>query len=92
MLSKGVYLGALYDIAYDKPETHAIAKNNDIYFAFYAEEWNGEVELRGLEKGKYQLVDYVNNIDLGTVNVEGTTVKHKVNFKQHLLIEAKRLD
>ena len=92
MLPKGIYLGALYDIAYDKPETHAIAKNDDIYFAFYAEEWNGEVELRGLEKGKYQLVDYVNNKYLGTVDVEGTKVKYKVNFKQHLLIEAKRLD
>jgi alpha-galactosidase len=92
MLPKGIYLGNLYDMGFDKPETHAIAKNKDVYFAFYADQWTGEVEFRGLKKGNYQLLDYVNGKDLGVVMVEDTTAKYTVEFTQYLLVEAKRLD
>jgi len=92
MLPKGIYLGQLYDLGFDVPETHAIAIDDDIYFAFYADQFSGEVELRGLTNGKYQLLDYVNGKDLGIVSVDSTTVKHNFEFSQYLLIEAKRLD
>lgn len=52
MLSTGDYLN-LYDIAWDKPETHVIAKNGRMYYAFYADEWQGgAIELRGLDPGE----------------------------------------
>lgn len=92
MLSKGIYLGELYDIGFDKPETHAIAKDNNVYFAFYADKWDEDVELRGLEKGKYQLFDYVNGNTLGEIDVENTSAKFKATFTQYLLIEAKRVE
>ena len=41
MLSKGQYVGGLYDIGFDKPETHAIQKGSAMYYAFFAPEWNG---------------------------------------------------
>jgi alpha-galactosidase len=86
MLSKGQYLGGLYDIGFDKPETHAIRKNDSMYYAFYAPHWTGDVELRGLGSGEYRITDYVNHRELGTVH--GPAARLAVTFDKHLLIEA----
>lgn len=84
MLSKGNYLN-LYDIVYDKPESHVIQKEKNFYYAFYADEWQGPVELRGLENKEYKVYDYVNGVDMGTVT--GPVGKINPTFKEHLLIE-----
>jgi alpha-galactosidase len=87
LLSKADYAGGLYDIGYDKPETHAILKGDTLFYAFYAGEWNGEVELRGLENNKtYSVIDYVNNKLLDSVN--GESPKINLNFEKYLLIKA----
>jgi len=86
MLSKGQYRGDLYDIGFDRPETHAIAKDNDMYYAFFAPQYKGSVELRGLKSGSYKIRDYENNRDLGTI--QGPTAHLNVDFSKHLLIEA----
>jgi alpha-galactosidase len=68
MLSKETYLGDLYDIGYDKPETHVIAKGDTLFYAFYDKEWKGSIPLRGLkENGSYRAVDYVNRKEIATV-------------------------
>ena len=85
MLSKGEYLGELYDIGFDSPETHAVRKSQKIYYSFYAPEWKGTVELRGLSNRKYRVVDYVNDKDLGLV--QGPTAKLDINFSKHLMLE-----
>jgi alpha-galactosidase len=85
MLPKGEYLGELYDIGFDLPETHAIAKDNRLYYAFYAKKWDAKVELRGLSSGKYQVYDYINNKNLGTVS--GPTAKLNAKFSDYLLLE-----
>jgi alpha-galactosidase len=86
MLSRGEYLGALYDIGFDHPEAHAIRKGEAMYYAFFARDWSGDVELRGLQDRGYHLVDYVNRKDLGTVH--GPKAAISVKFKQHLLLQA----
>jgi alpha-galactosidase len=87
MLPEGNYLGGLYDIGYEKPETHVIEKNGTLYFAFYQNEWNGSIELRGLTAGKtYHITDYVNNNDYGKLDVGQPFVQ--VSFNQYLLLEA----
>ncbi len=86
MLPAGAYLGSLYDIGFDKPEAHAIQKDGRMYYAFYANEWNGEVELRGLEAGSYRVLDYVNQKDYGSVT--GPAAKIAVQFSRNLLLEA----
>ena len=85
MLSKGQYLGQLYDIGFDAPETHAIRKDQAMYYAFFAREWKGTVELRGLEGRNYSVVDYVAGKSLGTVS--GPTAYLLVEFDGHLLLE-----
>jgi len=87
MLSRGEYLGTLYDIGFDKPETHAIRKDGKMYYAFYAPQWTGKVTLRGLDGRNYRVTDYVDGKDLGTVH--GPIATLDVKFEKHLLIEAK---
>lgn len=85
-LSKADYRGELYDIGYDKPETHAIRKGDTMNYAFYADKWDGEIELRGLENKTYKIIDYVNNKFIS--NVRGNNPKIKVQFDKYLLIKA----
>jgi alpha-galactosidase len=87
MLSRGEYLGDLYDIGFDSPETHVIRKNREFYYAFFARQWNGPIELRGLEDRAYRIVDYVNNKDFG--KVRGPTARISAEFDRHLLLEAR---
>lgn len=87
MLSKADYLGKLYDIGYDKPEAHVIKKQGTLYYAFYADSWNGQIELRGLEENtNYVLLDYVNQKSLGKMDSSDPFVD--VSFSGFLLIEA----
>lgn len=85
MLPEGQYLGGLYDIGFDKPETHCIRKSGGMYYAFFAPEWDGSVQLRGLAPGKYSVLDYVNNKQLGVVN-GGPDSRLNVAFRHALLI------
>ena len=86
MLPKGEYRGELYDIGFDKPETHAISKDGSIYYAFYADRWNGRLELRGLGAGRYKLRDLFNEVDLGMVDAQANTVNAR--FERFLLVQA----
>lgn len=88
MLSKKEYLN-LYDIAFDVPETHVIQDRDTLFYAFYAENWQGKVELRGLSDQKYIVVDYVNNMVLGHINGNAPTLD--IAFSDYLLIKASPL-
>ena len=85
-LSYGTYLGNLYDIGYDKPEAHAIQKNDTLYYAFYGDNYNGSIELRGLKNTNYNVIDYVNDKELGKVT--GPTGRLNVIFKKYMLLKA----
>lgn len=89
MLSKGSYLN-LYDIIYDLPEAHVIQKADTLYYAFYADHWEGELELRGLNRLDYRVYDYVNQKKLDPV--KGPVGILNASFDGHLLIECVPLD
>lgn len=88
MLSSGTFLD-LYNYGYDFPEAYAILKDGRMYYAFYATHprtgWKGQVELRGLEPGRYHVYDYENQKDLGSISAANPRLK--TQFKQHLLLE-----
>jgi len=90
MLSKGDFLD-LYVYGYDVPEAYAIAKDGKMYYAFFSDDskpFSGEVELRGLKPGTYNVLDYVDGKDLGTVQAEqGNAPRLKTEFQKHLLLE-----
>ena len=85
MLSRGRYLGELYDIGFDVPETHVIRRDQTMYYAFFAKHWQGPVELRGLENRKYKVYDYVNGKSFGIIS--GNKARIPVAFNDHLLLE-----
>jgi len=68
LLPQGIYRGELYDIGFDKPETHVVEKSGRLYYAFYARRWSGPVALRGLTAGRYRVRDYFNDRELGHVS------------------------
>lgn len=86
MLPLGTYRGELYDICFDKPETHAIEKSGRMYYALFATRWDGEVPLRGLTPGSYRIRDYFSDRALGTV--AGASHRLHVAFDRFLLLEA----
>ena len=86
MLPLGLYRGELYDIGFDKPESHVIEKSGRFYYAFYARDFSGRVPLRGLAPGRYRLRDYVNDRTLGEVSAANAALT--VAFRGSLLIEA----
>ncbi len=88
MLPEGFYLGHLYDIGFDKPEAHAIKKDDRIYYAFYADSYEGKIQLKGLKPGiVYSVNDYVNKKNFGKVKNSSSVID--VSFEQYLLLEAK---
>lgn len=86
MLPKGEYLGALYDIGFDKPEAHAISKDGAMYYTFYADQFSGKVQLRGLGKGRYKVRDLFNEKDLGVVDASANSLP--TTFTRFLLLQA----
>jgi alpha-galactosidase len=87
MLPEGCYRGELYDIGYDKPETHVIQKDDTLFYAFYADSWNGKIELRGLsDRNSYKIIDYVKNTEIPLA--EGTNPAINCAFEKYLLIKA----
>jgi alpha-galactosidase len=90
MLSKGEFRD-LYIYGYDVPEAYAIEKDGKMYYAFFAKDngaFAGDVDLRGLKPGAYNVVDYVDGKDLGSVQVEaGKSARLKAEFKGSLLVE-----
>ncbi len=85
MLSQGEFRN-LYVYGFDSPEAYVIAKDGKMYYAFYAPNWNGELQLRGLRSGQYTVKDYVSGKDYGTVS--GPTGSIAATFKDDLLLEA----
>jgi alpha-galactosidase len=85
-LSEGEYLN-LYDIAFDRPETHVIRKGPIMYYAFFAlAPYRGAIRLRGLEPGSFDVIDYVAGKSLGTVTSASPSIT--VAFSGALLLKA----
>ncbi len=84
-LACGEYLN-LYTWGFDYPEAHVIRQNDKLYYAFYADSFDGELELRGLEPGReYTVTEYT--LDTPRVfTIFGGEAIHK-QFNMNYLIE-----
>jgi alpha-galactosidase len=89
-LAEGRYRGDLYDIGFDKPEAHVIEKDGRHYYAFYADRWDGPVELRGLGRRRYTVADFWTGMTIGFASA--TANRLSVAFERFLLLEATPLD
>jgi alpha-galactosidase len=80
------YRGDLYDIGFDRPEAHVVEHEGALYYAFYADRWQGPIELRGLGAGRYEVTDYYNARRLGEAS--RSEPRLPVQFERFLLIKA----
>ncbi|MBB5716630.1 glycoside hydrolase family 36 protein [Sphingomonas aerophila] len=85
-LAEGTYLGGLYDLGFDKPEGHAVAKNGAMHYAFYAKQWDGPIELRGLGTGSYALADAFTGRSLGRATAGRNRIS--ATFERFMLVTA----
>ncbi len=89
-LVNGEYLN-LYDIAYDKPETHVIKKGKVLYYTFFSENsFSGKIRLRGLKNHTYTLINCLNNTKICEVN--GKSPSFNIEFNDFLFIKAVERD
>lgn len=86
MLSKGKYLN-LYDIRFDYPETHVIEKDGKMYYAFYADKYDGEITLRGLDSGREYTVSEYTSDDKKEYKINGSSPVIDTSFEGAYLIE-----
>ena len=88
MLSQGEFQN-LYVTGFDDPEGYVIQQHEKTYFAFFASQpdkpWKGELELRGLKRGRFRVFDYANGKELGTVT--SPRLRIAVQFTGYLLLE-----
>ena len=88
MLSRGEYLN-LYDYGFDKPEAHVIRKDGAMYYAFYANNWDGApIELRGLEPREYTVTEYTAD-EPRSYTLDGANPVINPIFEGNYLIEVK---
>ena len=83
---KGEYLN-LYDIEFDKPETH-VTKRKGIYYYFIVGPFDGELKLRGLEARKYNISNLYSKEHIKKVDGPLATIKLKSNSNIYLKLEA----
>ena len=89
-LARGEYLN-LYTWGYDLPEAHVIRQNDAMYYAFYADEFEGILELRGLEAdAEYEAVEYTED-EPRTFVVKGNEPKIEANFKRNYLLKLTKI-
>jgi len=87
-LARGEYLN-LYTWGFDYPEGHAIRQNGAMYYSFYADHFEGQVELRGLEADKeYTVCEYAAEAPR-TFTINGNHPYIDVCFDRNYLIEVK---
>ena len=89
-LARGEYLN-LYTWGYDLPEAHVIRQNDAMYYAFYADEFEGMLELRGLESdAEYEAIEYTGDEPRSFV-VKGAEPKIEANFKRNYLLKLTKI-
>jgi alpha-galactosidase len=83
-LAEGKYLN-LYDMIFDRPETHVVKKGKRLYYSIFSDKFSGEFELRGLNKTKeYEIFNCENDEKIATIKKYEKFIN--LNFEDHILI------
>ena len=82
---KGEYLN-LYDIEFDNPDV-IVTRKDDVFYYFAPGPYNGNLELRGLENGKYEIHDLYSK-EL-VANVDGQDAKVNISREGNICLKVK---
>lgn len=85
--SEGELLGGLYKLGFHYPEAYAIKKaDGSLYYSFFAPDFTGTVELRGLKAATtYKAVNLWNSQDLGTFSKHQNQIE--LSFQNFMLLK-----
>ena len=84
-LARGEYLN-LYTWGYDYPEAHVIRQHGKLYYAFYADQYQGTITLRGLDKTKTYCATTYSDAQPTTYVITGADPVVEVSFTGSYLI------
>ncbi len=88
----GKYLN-LYHTVFDKPECHVVEKGGTLYYGFFAPEFRGSLELRGLEDGAtYRVTDYLHGREFPAVTAKGSAGTLDAQYESYLLLRLDKAD
>ena len=88
----GTYLN-LYHIVFDRPECHVVEKDGALYYGFFAPEFHGSLELRGLEHGvTYRVTDYLHGGDFPSVTTKNSAAAINAHFDSYLLLKLEKAE
>ena len=88
----GKYLN-LYHTVFDKPECHVVEKDGTLYYGFFAPQFHGSLELRGLEDGAtYRVTDYLHGHEFPAVTAKGSEAALDARFESYLLLRLEKTD
>ncbi len=90
-LARGEYRN-LYTYGYDYPEAHAIWQHGAMYYAFYADYYEGTIELRGLEPGKRYVATTYTAEQPDTFEVSGDDPTIEVMFVGNYLLKVEEVE
>lgn len=79
----------LYTWGFDVPEAHVIHQNDAMYYAFYADHFEGQIELRGLEKNREYTVTEYAALEPRSFQINGSNPYIEASFDKNYLIEVK---
>jgi alpha-galactosidase len=82
---KGEYLN-LYDIEFDNPAVH-VTKKNDVFYFFAQGPFEGNLEIRGLEKSEYKIIDLYTKKFISIVDGPLAIINLKRDGNIHLKVE-----
>ena len=89
-LARGEYLN-LYTWGYDVPEAHVIRQHGAMYYSFYADQYKGEIELRGLDKDKEYMVTEYTSDEKKQVKISGNRPVIQAEFERDYLVKVESL-
>jgi alpha-galactosidase len=90
-ISEGEYVPGYYDIGYDRPETHFIRKGDTLYYAFYAKNYCGDLDIKGLDGNtSWRVYDYFTEKDMGQVDASNHIIKN-MSIKGALLLRLTKI-
>ena len=90
-LARGEYRN-LYTYGYDYPEAHAIWQHGAMYYAFYADYYEGTIELRGLEPGKRYVATTYTEEHPDIFEVSGDNPTMEVMFVGNYLLKVEEVE
>ena len=90
-LARGEYLN-LYTWGFDYPEGHVIRQNDALYYVFYADAYDGRIEIRGLDPdAEYTAVEYTAD-EPRSFTVKGSDPYIEASLEKNYLIKVTKND